>query len=259
MSRKHRCVIAQASRPSLERFREQWQRQLMADPQISFGCFKVAIAIGFHLNRNEGGWAWPGIQRIAKIAHVHPRTVMRATAWMSDMGHMEIKKTRKGKRNLANRYRPILKQATASRSGATAMSRGSAKAVSLGSGAAMSPEPLTEPLSEPRIPIRISAPTGVGALPRNDQGGNEGRGIRERKGNEADDSPTTRPECLENRRGECYRLAGDYDGDRGRALVTKAFEEGADDQDVLDEIRAAIEAGDDLGYALSEFWKHSGR
>jgi hypothetical protein len=174
-----------------------------------------------------------------------------------DVGHMEVVRTRKAKRNLANRYRPILKRATATRSGATAMSRGSGKTMSLGSGVAMSPEPLTEPLTEPHIPIRISAPTGVGALPRNDQGGNEGSGIRKGKGSEADDSPTVRPERLENLRAECYRLAGDYDGARGRALVTKALEEAAD-QDVLDEIRAAIQAGNDLGEALSEFWKHSG-
>ena len=119
---------------SIERVREQWQRQLMADPDISFSCLKVAIAIGFHLNRNEGGWAWPGMQKIAAITHVHPRTVMRATAWLSDMGHMEVVRTRNGKRNLANRYRPILKRATASRSGATVMSLGSGKAMSLGGG-----------------------------------------------------------------------------------------------------------------------------
>ena len=120
----------------------------------------------------------------------------------------------------------------------------------------MRPEPYIKPLNEPHIPINISAPTDVGALPRNDHGG-RGSGIRERKGSEADDSPTVRPERLENLRAECYRLAGDYDGNRGRALVTMALEEAAD-QDVLDEICAAIEAGNDLGEALSEFWKHSG-
>jgi len=60
----------------------------------------------------------------------------------------------------------------------------------------------------------------------------------------------------ETARAECYRLAGGYDGDRGRRLVTKALEEGPD-LDVLDVIRATIETGDDLGYALSDFWKHS--
>ena len=217
---------------SIERVREQWQRQLIADPEISSSRLRVAIAIGFHLNRKEGGWAWPGIQRIATIAHVHPRTVMRATAWLSDMGHMEVEKTRKGKRNLPNRYRPILKQATASRSGTTATSLGSGKAVSLGSDKAMSPEPLTEPLTEPPILINISAPTGVGVLPRNDQVRSQGSGIRERKGSKAVEkpTPTVRPETA---RAECYRLAGDYDGNRGRRLVTKALEEGPD-LDVLD-------------------------
>ena len=64
------------------------------------------------------------------------------------------------------------------------------------------------------------------------------------------------PERLKSAKAECYRRAGDYDGDRGRALVTKAFEEGADDQEVLDEIRATVDAGGDLGHALSYFWEH---
>jgi hypothetical protein len=110
--------------------------------------------------------------------------------------------------------------------------------------------PLTEPLTEPPILINISAPTGVGA---------EGSGIRERKGSEAIEKSTATPERRKSAKAECYHLAGEYDGDRGRALVTKALEEGGADQDVLDQIRAAIEAGDDLGYVLSEFWKHSGR
>jgi hypothetical protein len=243
-------------RPSIEVVREQWQRQLMADPEITLAYLKVAIAIGIHLNRKERGWAWPGIQRIATIAHVHPRTVMRATAYLSDMGHMEVEKKRKGKRNFANRYRPILKRATASRSGTTAMSLGSGKAVSLGSGVAMSPEPLTEPLTQHRIPINISASTGVDALVTNEQVENEESGIRERKGSEAVEKPAATPVRPETARAECYRLAGDYDGVRGRALVTKALEEGADGQEVLDEIRATVDAGGDLGHTLSYFWEH---
>jgi hypothetical protein len=166
----------------------------MADPEITLGYFKVANVIGFHLNRNEDGWAWPGIKRIATIAHVHPRTVMRATAWLSDKGHMDVVKIRKGERNLPNRYRPILKTAAASKSGAKAMSLGSGKAMSLGSGAAMSPAPPTEPPTEPRIPIKISASTDVDALAGNDQKRSEGSGIRERKGSEASERPTATPE-----------------------------------------------------------------
>jgi hypothetical protein len=244
-----------AKAPSMEILREQWQRQLMADPEIQLSYLKVAIAIGFHLNRNKGGWAWPGIKKIATIADVHPRTVIRATAWLSDRGHMRVVRTRNGKRNLANRYLPTLRQANASRSGATVMSRGSGKVMSLGNGATMSPEPLTEPLTEPRIPIRISAPTGVGVLPRNDQVGSRGSGIREKIGSEAVEKPM--PARPETARAECYRLAGDYNGDRGRKLVTKALEEGANPHEILDEIRAAVEVGNDLGEALSSFWNHT--
>ena len=75
-------------------------------------------------------------------------------------------------------------------------------------------------------------------------------------GSEAVEQPTATLGRPDSATAECYRLAGKYDGDRGRTLVTKALEEGADPQDVLDEIRAAVEAGNDLGHALSSFWKH---
>ena len=48
---------------------------------------------------------------------------------------------------------------------------------------------------------------------------------------------------------ECYRLARDNYGDRGAALVTKALQS-SDPREVLAEIEAAIEAGDDLGHVL---------
>ena len=242
-------------RISIERLREQWQRQLMADPEIQLSYLKVAIAIGFHLNRTKGGWAWPGINRIATIARVHPRTVIRATAWLSDRGHMRVVRTRKGKRNLSNRYLPTLRQANAGRSGATVMSLGSGKAMSLGGGLAMSPKPLTEPLTEHPIPIILSASTSVDELADNDQIENEGSGIRERKESGAAERPAATRERLKSAKAECYRLAGKYDGDRGRALVTKALEEGTE-QDVLDAIGEAFNVGDDLGCALSDFWKH---
>jgi hypothetical protein len=229
-------------RPSIEALREQWHRQLIADADLTVSILKVALAIGFHLNRNRGGWAWPGIQTIAKIAHVDRRTVMRATAWLSDRGHLQVVRTRLGQRNLANHYRPILKQTAASAPGPVAMSLGSGKAMSVGGGRAMSPKPLTEPLTEPHIPINISAPTGVGA---------DESETRQKKGSERIErriAPS--PAC------ECYRLAGAYDGDRGRKLVTKALDGGADPQEVLEEIGAAVETGNDLGEALSSFWNH---
>ena len=232
-----------AKAPSMEILREKWLRQLMADPAIKLSQLKVAITIGFHLNRNKGGSAWPGIRTIAKIAHIDPRTVMRAIPRLESQGHLRVTRTRKGERNLANNYRPILERASV----ACATPRGII--VPTRRGIAVSPKPLSEPLTEPPILINISAPTGVGG---------ERSGIRERKGSNPIEKPTATPERLESPRAECYRLAGECDGDRGRSLVTKALEHAAD-QDVLDQIHAAIEAGDDLGYALSEFWKHSGR
>lgn len=143
---------------SLEIRREQWQRQLMADPKLTLSQLKVAIAIGFHFNRNQGGTAWPGIAKIADVACVDRRTVIRATKPLVDRGHLQKTKGRKGLRNLPNRYLPLLK-----RNGNIALS------VPPPSGIAVSPEPYTEPLSEPNIPISISATSGdVVALKKGD-------------------------------------------------------------------------------------------
>src|SRR5262249_216057 len=94
---------------SLEIRREKWLRQLMADPKIEFSHFKVATVIGWHMNRNKGGVAWPGILTIGRIASIHPRTAIRAIERLEERGHLQVTRTRRGKRKLPNRYLPLLK------------------------------------------------------------------------------------------------------------------------------------------------------
>src|SRR5262245_3559245 len=120
----------QAKRASAEVIRSKWMRQVMADPELNLSELKVVIVIGEHLNR-ESGQAWPGIRRIAGIACLHPRTVIRAVEWLTDRGHMRKERKRKGRHNLANRYTPILRRA------ATVGNIG--ESMSLGSGTATPP------------------------------------------------------------------------------------------------------------------------
>src|SRR5262245_40466506 len=94
---------------SLEARRQQWLTQLLADPKLGFSHLKVAMVIGWHFNRNQGGKAWPGINRIAEIAHVDRRTVMRAVQWLEEHGWLKVTRRPKGKRNLPNEYLPVLK------------------------------------------------------------------------------------------------------------------------------------------------------
>jgi hypothetical protein len=214
---------------SLEIRREQWQRQLMADPKLTLSQLKVAISIGFHFNRNQGGQAWPGIAKIAEVACVDRRTVIRANESLVDRGHLQKTKGRKGLRNLPNRYLPLLK-----RNGNIALPvpPPSGIATPPPSGRAVSPEPYTEPLSEPNIPISISATSGdVVALKKGDF----------RKSNKE-----KKPPGIES---QCFDLARKHYGPTASALVTKALRT-MSAEEVMLEIQDAIESGDELGCVL---------
>jgi hypothetical protein len=50
---------------NLEKFKEDWQRQVMADPTLSPVTFRVSIAISWHMNRKKGG--------LARISHTSRR------------------------------------------------------------------------------------------------------------------------------------------------------------------------------------------
>ena len=232
---------------SLEIRREKWLRQLLADPKIEFSHFRVATVIGWHMNRSRGGVAWPGIKTIAKIACIDRRTVMRAIRWLEARDHLGVTRARKGKRNLANRYLPTLQQRGRVANDAPAMSPGRGTTTPPPRGIAMSPEPYTEPLTEPPIRINISATSSDVAVHKGSQQGKEESGIRGSEGK--DPTSIEGPSHFDSLRGECYRLARDNYGDRGAALVTKALQS-SDPREILAEIEAAIEAGDDLGHVL---------
>ena len=87
---------------SAEVVRARWVRQVMADPKIQLSHLKVVNVIGEHVNR-DSGQAFPGIKRIAAIAHLNPRTVIRAIKWLDARGHLRVDRVRKCSRNLANR------------------------------------------------------------------------------------------------------------------------------------------------------------
>lgn len=237
---------------SLEKFREMWLRQIMADPQIQFSDFKVAAVIGFHMNRNKGGRAWPGIRTIARIACVDPRTVMRSIRRLEACGHVHVTRARKGKRNLPNQYLPALKKPATIMEGATP--RGIA--VSPPRGIAVSPEPYTEPLSEPHTPISISAAVGTAAALNGKKAAEEGSGNREGNDNAPSVSPSLseQPDSPEK---QAYHLARDYEGELGASRVARALQAGSDPGYVLADVEATVSDGGDLGESLAYHWKES--
>jgi hypothetical protein len=124
----------------LEAEREAWLKQIIADPEKKPSYFTVAWAIACHMNRQRGGWAWPGYSRIAETAGIKRRSAIYAIKWMESRGHLRIVRKRNGERNDPNHYRPIV--------------RGGAN-FALGGGAqpctrvvhSHAPEPLSQPLN----------------------------------------------------------------------------------------------------------------
>jgi hypothetical protein len=95
---------------SLEKLREAWQRQLVGHRDIPASVLKVALAIGWHLNRDKGGVAWPGIRRLSELTSLVPSTVSWAVKWLEKHQHLHVERRRNGKRNLPNLYRPLLRK-----------------------------------------------------------------------------------------------------------------------------------------------------
>jgi hypothetical protein len=80
---------------------------LVADRKIRGNYLKVAIAIGWHINRLSG-WAHPGISTLAKLVGLSRPTVIRAVKWLEQKSHMRVIRTRADNRRGSNRYFPLL-------------------------------------------------------------------------------------------------------------------------------------------------------
>src|SRR5215831_10131731 len=115
-----------------------WQRQIMADPNLTSGTKLVGVAISWHLNRNSRV-AWPGINKLARVTNTSRDTVKRAIKQLEKAGHLRVERARTGTRNVPNRYSPVLKMHPPRCADAPRV------------GAPMHPEPLNEPLSEPLL------------------------------------------------------------------------------------------------------------
>ncbi len=101
----------------LEKFKEDWQRQLVADRALPHPALKVALAISWHMNRKEGGWAWPGISKLADLTGLHRTTVMRAIKWLEDHGYLQVIRGRAGNQRDVNRYLLLLRSAERANTG----------------------------------------------------------------------------------------------------------------------------------------------
>jgi DNA-binding MarR family transcriptional regulator len=232
---------------AFEKFKEDWQRQVMADPTLSPVTFRVSIAISWHMNRKQSGLAWPGMARLAQMVRTTPRTVIRATKQLEAKGHLRIIRSRQRERRGLNRYMPLMKSACHRRDADNAdisvLSLGSDQALSLGSDQALSHEPLNKPLREPLSYMDIASATSSQKDSREIEDKRVGEGKRG-----SHHSATHHNSPL----AECYRKARQWFGERGAAVIAKA-----DRLDCvpLDEIADALEGAGDVQELAYSLWR----
>jgi hypothetical protein len=229
----------QAREIPLEKFREEWQRQLVADRTISLTALKVALAICWHMNRRKGGWAWPGISKLDKLTGLHRTTVMRAIKWLEDSGYLRVLRGHAGKQKAVNRYLPLL------RSNVTESDYPSRSQSDYPSRTIEQLKPLNEPPKEPPIqstPYSAAANAAAAASTAREIE------IEEEK------QPTRVPARDGPKRGvaaRCYELVrqNPYGRPGDAALVSRALRFFSEEE-VLEYIKQAIDTGDNLGNAL---------
>jgi hypothetical protein len=132
----------------LEKFKEDWLKQIVLDKVLRAGALRLCIAISTHMNRKHGGWAWPGFATLARETGMCRRWISDLIRLLEERGHLKVNRSRVAYgKNGVNHYKPILKSLTTPSELAT--SPPSEAATSLPSELATSPEPLNEPLREP--------------------------------------------------------------------------------------------------------------
>jgi hypothetical protein len=244
-----RYTYAPARAIPFEKFREDWQRQIIADPALSFVTVRVGLVISWHMNGKKGGLAWPGMKRLALIARTTPRSVIRATESLEDQGHLRILRTHAEQRRGLNRYTPVLRNAVSRDSdnehkpsppSDQATSLPSDKALSPSSDQAMSHKPPIEPpIEPPREHPAYTASVSTDADSRKVE--EKGSGEEERK--------ITPLHAKPNPTARCFGLAEKW-WPKDRALVAKALKN-YPAAEVLAELEFAIKEGCDIRDVLA--------
>ena len=230
---------------SLEKFRETWLRQVVLHRDAPASVIKVAVVLGYHINRKTG-LAFPGMRTIAKLTSLSTSTINKAVKWLAMRGYVQIQPGRT--HNATNRYLPLLRDAGANRAFAPERT-------------GCSPQGATDlPTYLPNyLPSYKAAPNG--AALKNDQEaikGSEERGIRGSKESHKSLSVSpSKPEPIESPESEAYRLAREYEGELGASRVARALQAGSDPGYVLADVAATVEDGGDLGESLAYHWKES--
>jgi len=226
---------------SLEKFREAWLRRLILHRGIKGSMLRVAIVLGYHINRKTG-LAFPGMRTIRRLTSLSTSTISAAVNWLEVHGYLKIERGKT--RNATNRYVPLTGQ---ERSGKTEHPVRPVRTP------VFAPGDTDLPTYLPKEPPSYNAAVGTAAdRPVSEEGREkdiQGRGEILPSSNS---SPTSSP--AESPRSKAYRLASMYEGNLGRSRVAKAEKYCGDINEIVSEVEAAIEDGDDLGFRLAGFW-----
>jgi hypothetical protein len=225
---------------SLEKLRETWLRQVVLHRDAPASVIKVAVIVGYHINRKTG-LAFPGMRTIARLTSLSTSTINKAVKWLQAFGYLEIQPGKT--RNSTNRYSPILNEG--------------ANRVFGSERTGCSPQGATDlPTYLPKEPPSYKATTNVVAHNEGQTAikGSEERGIREGTDTAIPVSPSL-SEHPESPEKEAYRLAREYEGELGASRVARALNVGSDPRYVLADVAATVEDGGDLGEALAYHWK----
>jgi hypothetical protein len=232
--------------PSLEKTRELWLLQVIADRRKLTGmAICAAVAIGSHVNR-EKRLAWPGMRRLAELMDTHPASALAGVERLEARGHLEIFRARKGRERVANRYRLIVKDTvprTSTRHPETltpvslqAITRVSPQTITPVSLQTLTEPPTNLPTEPPNKPLSCKAAVGTAAVSKELKRWVGEKGI----------SPSTLT-------AECYRVGRQNFGGSSAALIGNAFRAGMSAGDVLEIIRDCARDRGELGYALGSW------
>jgi hypothetical protein len=235
----------------LQKMREDFVEQILADPERELGYVAVAWALATFLNVTTLN-AYPGYGAIAKKAHVDRSTAIRAVQWMERRGHLSVTRVWNAdtNKNSSNRYVPLLnRSATVTETFPKHAPNATTLVAPLchhPSGTATSPEPLS--LTSDLTSILTSSVSTDGVFEGST--GKEERGdFRDSKGPSSIESPNLGV----TPKGEAFVLAIRHFQKRGGELVGLTLNKGALAPMVLDEVRAVIENGgtvEELAHAL---------
>lgn len=245
---------------AFEKFVDGWRRRVLADREIGANAKVVAMAISLHFNRenflqNKGDLAFPGIATLAAMTGLHRSTVIRANSDLEGR-HLEVRRRRIGKRNMANRYIPLSAAAPNSQGSQRGLQRRSASSGGANVHHLVAPvrlpsssgATLTSDLTSDLTPDTINI-ASLRDVAQNNSAASEGS----KKGDSRESKEVAIESPPSSIKAECYRIAREGWGERGASLVGQAFQCGRGDSEVTEILCESRDAGvgaDELAAAL---------